>query len=536
MDKLKFGSYIKESRMKKKYTQQELAELLFVDVSTVSKWERGITYPDITLVPDICRVLEISEHELIASCHDIEYRKIKKDANKYNNMKKGAFLTINILYIVALVTCFIVNIAISHTLSWFYIVAASILCAYSFCPTITWLFTKHKSLVFLASTFVSLFLLFLTCSIYTNNHWFMIATIGVLLGYVIVFYPILFKRQKKYLNEEKYKKLSKWFLLTYMSLIFIIIGLLLVVIYLYNSFDLKLGLLIDGGVFIVPILFGILSLFDVSEKWTKGILIVVVGVLLVLIFIALGRAVYLKLTETSKVRIIEENYNGVKIEGKAFDVNIYLSTNNENKVEYLENEKISVDSYVEDGVLIIKQVDNRAFYDYLFNLSHMKVDLYLSKSTLDTLNLKISTGDIKVNDGFQFENAYLENSTGHIEFNSNVMSELKFKSSTGDIKLNDMRAGGLDIKTDTGNVNLINVLVDNDFNMQGSTGDLYIEKFDAANINVSLSTGNVNGTILTPKIFNAFSKTGRVVVPETYSGGICKIKVSTGDIIIAIYK
>ena len=77
MDKVKFGSYIKESRIKKNYTQQELADLLFVDVTTVSKWERGVSYPDITLVPDICKILEISEHELIESSHDFEYRKMK---------------------------------------------------------------------------------------------------------------------------------------------------------------------------------------------------------------------------------------------------------------------------------------------------------------------------------------------------------------------------------------------------------------------------------------------------------------------------
>ena len=159
VDKTRFGSYIKESRIKKNYTQQELADLLFVDVSTVSKWERGVSYPDITLVPDICMVLEISEHELIASSHDVEYRKLKKDASKYNNMKKGTFWTFNISYIVAILTCFIVNIVVNHTLSWFFIVLTSIMCAYSFCPTITWMFGKYKKLVFIGSTFFSLFLL-----------------------------------------------------------------------------------------------------------------------------------------------------------------------------------------------------------------------------------------------------------------------------------------------------------------------------------------------------------------------------------------
>ena len=191
MNKMKFGSYIKESRIKKNYTQKELADLLFVDVSAVSKWERGVSYPDITLVPDICRVLEISEHELIESSHDIEYRKMRKDATRYNNMKKGTFWTLNIGYLTALLTCFIVNIAVNHTLSWFFIVLSSIMCAYTFCPTITWANTKFKKEIFIGSTFLSMFLLFLTCSVYTGNYWFLIATLGVLLGYFIVFYPVL---------------------------------------------------------------------------------------------------------------------------------------------------------------------------------------------------------------------------------------------------------------------------------------------------------------------------------------------------------
>ena len=56
---------------------------------------------------------------------------------------------------------------------------------------------------------------------------------------------------------------------------------------------------------------------------------------------------------------------------------------------------------------------------------------------------------------------------------------------------------------------------------------------DADNIYVILSTGNVKGTLLSSKIFNVTSKTGIVEVPETYTGGICKIKVSTGNIKIS---
>ena len=137
-DKKGFGSFIKEKRISKNYSQKDLAELLYVTESAVSKWERGVTYPDITLISNICKVLDVSEKELIQSSDDEEYRRMKKDSDKYNKIKKTLFWTFNICYMVAILTCFIVNLAVDHTLSWFFIVLASIIVAYTFCPTITW--------------------------------------------------------------------------------------------------------------------------------------------------------------------------------------------------------------------------------------------------------------------------------------------------------------------------------------------------------------------------------------------------------------
>ena len=64
-DKKTFGSFIRIKRTEKNLSQKDLAEMLFVTEGAVSKWERGVSYPDITLISDICRALEISEHELI---------------------------------------------------------------------------------------------------------------------------------------------------------------------------------------------------------------------------------------------------------------------------------------------------------------------------------------------------------------------------------------------------------------------------------------------------------------------------------------
>jgi len=532
-DKKNFGLFIKEKRLEKNYSQKELADLLFVTESAVSKWERGVTYPDITLIADICRVLDVTEHELIESSHDGEYRKTKQDAASYNKLKKVLFWSLNITYITAILTCFIVNLAVDHTLSWFFIVLTSIVVAYTFCPTITWLYPKYKLLLFIGSSFVSLFLSFLTCSIYANDYWFMIATLGVLLGYFIIFYPILFTTQKKYLNGEGYKKLSKWFLLTYSVGGLILLILLLVSIYGYNSFNLGLGIIISGGIIMFPIIFGILNVNGVDQNIVKIVLFIILGITTVAFFISFGCSLYLKLNEVEKTHVIDKAYDKIDIDIATNDVNLYLSDLKENKICCKENNKVRFDIKVIDGVLIIRKIDERKFYEKMEFLSS-GLDIYLSKDTIESLKIESSTSDISINKGFTFNNLKVINSTGDITIKDcNQLGEVEIDTGTGDVELLNVNCKKLDIEISTGDTDLRNVIVENDFNLNGTTGDVDFDGFDAANIYINLSTGSVSGTILTSKFFIAKSDTGHVNVPETREGGDCRITVSTGDIDIS---
>ena len=191
-DKKSFGSFIKSKRTEKNYSQKDLAELLFVTEGAISKWERGVSYPDITLIADICRVLDISEHELITASTDTDARKIKQEARKFRVIRNAWFWVPTIMYAVALLTCFICNLAVDHTLSWFFIVLTALLCAYTFVPTVTCFFESKKLLAFCVSTYLSICLLLLTCAVYTHGlSWFLTACIGILMGYVLLFGPIL---------------------------------------------------------------------------------------------------------------------------------------------------------------------------------------------------------------------------------------------------------------------------------------------------------------------------------------------------------
>ncbi|GCF92457.1 transcriptional regulator [Enterococcus florum] len=63
--RMNLGSVIAEKRKKKKITQQELADFMNVSKASVSKWETGHTYPDITLLPLLAAYFNISIDELL---------------------------------------------------------------------------------------------------------------------------------------------------------------------------------------------------------------------------------------------------------------------------------------------------------------------------------------------------------------------------------------------------------------------------------------------------------------------------------------
>ena len=142
-----FGEFLKEKRQEKNLTQKELARELFISESAVSKWEKNVAHPDITLLPKLSVILGVSEHELITASVDKEARQEKVQAKRWRNLSKSWNLTFYILYGIALLTCFICNLAVNGTLSWFWIVFSALILAF----TITNLpkFIKKLRLVFI---------------------------------------------------------------------------------------------------------------------------------------------------------------------------------------------------------------------------------------------------------------------------------------------------------------------------------------------------------------------------------------------------
>lgn len=66
MDLVKIGSYIAGKRKELGMTQRELAEKLRMSDKSVSKWERGVCLPDVSVYSELCTILGITINEFIA--------------------------------------------------------------------------------------------------------------------------------------------------------------------------------------------------------------------------------------------------------------------------------------------------------------------------------------------------------------------------------------------------------------------------------------------------------------------------------------
>ena len=64
--KLKLGNLCTDERKRKGYTQKQLSEKLEISDKTISKWERGNGFPEVSLLLPLCNELDITVNELLS--------------------------------------------------------------------------------------------------------------------------------------------------------------------------------------------------------------------------------------------------------------------------------------------------------------------------------------------------------------------------------------------------------------------------------------------------------------------------------------
>lgn len=108
MNNEKIGKFIRKLRKAKGLTQQQLGDLVNVGGKSVSKWERGLNMPDISIINEVSKILGITSDELLKG----EFN--RKSNNEEFKKKKNQRKTRILLFILIMLTTAITTILLYH--------------------------------------------------------------------------------------------------------------------------------------------------------------------------------------------------------------------------------------------------------------------------------------------------------------------------------------------------------------------------------------------------------------------------------------
>ncbi|MBQ2766594.1 MAG: DUF4097 family beta strand repeat protein [Clostridia bacterium] len=271
---------------------------------------------------------------------------------------------------------------------------------------------------------------------------------------------------------------------------------------------------------------------------------------------------------------LSDEFADISIKTETADIVFLPADNGKCKVVCYEPQNAKHFVGVQDSSLIIQEVDEREWYEYIgITLGTPKITVYLPDDEYGMLFIREDTGDIEIPPNFRFADIDILTSTGDVKNEASASETIKIKTSTGDIRVQTISADTLDFSVSTGKViahsitctgdvritvstgdtklnditckrvlstgstgkiSLANVIAEEQISIERNTGDINFEGCDAAEITIKTSTGDVSGSLLSEKIFIVETETGNVNVPRTVTGGKCEITTDTGNIYIKI--
>lgn len=119
MDAKDTGRFITHLRKTKQMTQKELASLLAVTDKAVSKWERGLSFPDVTLLPALARALGVTMEELLEPPASLpEPHELTPSRPAFCWKRAYTIWIILGSLVLGILTCTICDLALAGELTW----------------------------------------------------------------------------------------------------------------------------------------------------------------------------------------------------------------------------------------------------------------------------------------------------------------------------------------------------------------------------------------------------------------------------------
>lgn len=288
--------------------------------------------------------------------------------------------------------------------------------------------------------------------------------------------------------------------------------------------------------------------------WKRFLMITTAVCLLLTVTSCRTDELVIKKYETREVTV-NESFDSILIDVRTADIDLSSVSGEACKAELTESSGEQYDISVQDGVLTVCE-KNAPWYERVTLLSagSPKIAVQIPEKEYERLVLKNSTGDISLLSvccGGEIDitlstgdillsdiscgNLVMSGSTGDDRLeNVTVSGSISGTRSTGDRKLTGVSCEELVLTGSTGDDLLEDVIASEHFSVVRSTGDISMKRCDGEKIVLETDTGDITGSLLTGKMFEAFTDTGKATVPEDVSGGSCKITTGTGDIRISV--
>ena len=128
-------------RKEKNLTQKELAQSLDVTDKAISKWERGLSCPDISLLIPLAKVLDVSTSELLNGerkegeqpehteamvVEALQYSD-RSTKLKFEKFRQVSLIALSATILIAIFTCIICDFCLTSSLTWSLLVTATLL-------------------------------------------------------------------------------------------------------------------------------------------------------------------------------------------------------------------------------------------------------------------------------------------------------------------------------------------------------------------------------------------------------------------------
>ena len=119
---MQFSDKLKQARQQHHLTQMQVGTQLHVSAKTISSWENGRSFPDISTLVSISDLYQISLDQLLREDQDIvqHYETISKQAQRYQKYFEITYF-LNILLILAIWAVQITSSNSKHILAWLFL-------------------------------------------------------------------------------------------------------------------------------------------------------------------------------------------------------------------------------------------------------------------------------------------------------------------------------------------------------------------------------------------------------------------------------